>query len=69
MKIALFVLPIIRFFLKKVGCSGGNKKAHRWYASFCGGLTFRFNFGTFRSGGVARFVLRIIHSATSVSIP
>lgn len=37
-----------------------NKKAHRWYASFCFCLTFRFNFRTFRSGSVARFVLRII---------
>ena len=49
-----------RKFFEKWESSGCNKKAHRWYASFCLSLTFRFIFGTFRSGGVARFVLRII---------
>lgn len=51
-----------RKFFEKWESSGCNKKAHRWYASFCLSLTFRFIFGTFRSGGVARFVLRIIPS-------
>ena len=50
-----------RKFFEKWESSGCNKKAHRWYASFCLSLTFRFIFGTFRSGGVARFVLRIIN--------
>lgn len=50
-----------RKFFEKWESSGCNKKAHRWYASFCLSLTFRFIFGTFRSGGVARFVLRIIY--------
>ena len=47
-------------FFEKTGSERGIKKAPRRYASFCVGCTFRFNFGTFRSGGVARFVLRII---------
>lgn len=56
-----------RKFFEKWESSGCNKKAHRWYASFCLSLTFRFIFGTFRSGGVARFVLRIIKACDQCS--
>lgn len=58
-----------RKFFEKWESSGCNKKAHRWYASFCLSLTFRFIFGTFRSGGVARFVLRIIHTILHCLMP
>lgn len=50
----------VEIFLKTAGRQA-TKKAHRWYASFCENSTFRFNFRTFRSMSVARFVLRIIY--------